>query len=101
MRGLKKQWFGVDETTDVISFSTKSLLGPMKEDLIGEIVVNEDEVRRNANLYGVSFEQEMARVVAHGVLHVYGYEDDTEAGKDAMKAIENVVVGSVRQPEGQ
>lgn len=114
MRAFKKQWFGIDETTDVISFATGTQNmpvslgaspprqaggetgqgGQIEEDLVGEIVVNEDEVRRNAKAFGVSFEQEMARVVAHGVLHVYGYEDDTKEGKAAMKAIEDVVVSN-------
>lgn len=104
MRAFKKQWFGIDETTDVISFAagTQNMPvslgagqgGQIEEDLVGEIVVNEDEVRRNAKAFGVSFEQEMARVVAHGVLHVYGYEDDTKEGKAAMKAIEDVVVSN-------
>ena len=60
--------------------------------MAGEIIINEDEVRRNAREYNVSFEQEMARVVAHGVLHVYGYEDDTDKKRQAMKAIEDIVV---------
>jgi len=104
MRQFKKQWFGIDEVTDVISFATgnpnmqisKYVNKQIEEDLVGEIVVNEDEVRRNAEAFGVSFEQEMARVVAHGVLHVYGYTDDTEEGKSAMKAIEDEIVDKVQ-----
>lgn len=102
MRLLKKQWFGVDEITDVISFASGAMMNKQidkstnrqTDDVVGEIVVNEDEVRRNAEAFGVSFEQEMARVVAHGVLHVYGYQDDTKEGKAAMKAIEDVVVSN-------
>lgn len=105
MRLLKKQWFGVDEVTDVISFASGAMMNKQidkstnrqMDDVVGEIVVNEDEVRRNAEAFGVSFEQEMARVVAHGVLHVYGYQDDTKEGKAAMKAIEDTVVEKIRR----
>jgi len=97
MRLLKEQWFGVDEVTDVISFSTGNPNMQNNDDVVGEIVVNEDEVRRNAEAFGVSFEQEMARVVAHGVLHVYGYQDDTKEGKAAMKAIEDTIVGKIQE----
>lgn len=107
MRQYKKQWFGIDEVTDVISFATQKMTKDQSaswrtndqlegsQDLVGEIVVNEDQVRRNAAEYGVSFEQEMARVVAHGVLHVYGYTDDTDEGRLAMKAIEDEIVSGI------
>ncbi|MCA9397877.1 rRNA maturation RNase YbeY [candidate division WWE3 bacterium] len=109
IRRINKEWFNKDTSTDVISFSmiehqasttTRTSENTTENDLdilsppkmAGEIVVNENEVQRNAEKFGVTFEQEMARVVAHGVLHLYGYEDDTDDKRNAMKAIEDLVV---------
>lgn len=88
---LKKKWFHVDDTTDVISFPMHTVMDE-NVTLAGEIVINEEQVRRNADEYGVDFVVEMARVVTHGVLHLYGYTDDTKKGKEAMSAIEDTIV---------
>lgn len=60
--------------------------------LLGEVIVNKDEVLRNAEMYHVSYAQELARCVAHGVLHLMGYTDDTPQHKAAMSSIEDSVV---------
>ncbi|MCA9389912.1 rRNA maturation RNase YbeY [candidate division WWE3 bacterium] len=100
---LNSQWFNKENPTDVISFpmsQNDSDTAPEETTLLpklaGEIVVDEDEIRRNAEKFGVSFEQELARVVAHGVLHLYGYEDDTDERRQAMKSIEDTVVNDFR-----
>lgn len=81
--------------TDVISQLIDESL-PDGTKYLGEIVVNEDQVRRQARGYGVSEAEEMARVVAHGVLHLLGYEDDTPEKREAMKAVEDSVVSKIR-----
>ncbi|NTV30817.1 rRNA maturation RNase YbeY [candidate division WWE3 bacterium] len=95
MKTLNKQVFDHDFTTDVISFPMATPL-PNNQDYLGEIVVNQDQVKRNAEEFGVSYAQELARVVAHGVLHLLGYEDDTPEKKAKMTAIEDAVVREVK-----
>lgn len=94
MKALNKQVFDHDYTTDVISFPMATPL-PNNRDYLGEIVINQDQVARNAEEYGVSYAHELARVVAHGVLHLLGYEDDTPEKKARMSAIEDAVVREV------
>lgn len=91
MREVNKQVFGKKSTTDVISMPYQHQVKKDTE-LVGEIVVNTQVVRKNAKRFGVTYEQELARVVAHGVLHLQGFEDKTVKGKTAMKAIEDWVV---------
>jgi len=101
MKKVNSIVFGRDATTDVISMPIMEKINLDKSkdiELCGEIVVNHDQVVRNAKEYEVSYEQELARVVAHGVLHIMGYTDDTEKARSAMKAIEDAVVSTV--PEG-
>lgn len=83
--------------TDVISQPIGDEL-PDGTRYLGEVIINEEQVRRQAREYGVSEAQELARVVAHGVLHLLGYEDETPEKRAQMKAIEDAVVREVSQP---
>jgi rRNA maturation RNase YbeY len=77
-RRINREFLGHDEPTDVLSFPLEK-----GERLEGEIYVNLDRARQQAGLYGVSFGNEVARLVIHGVLHLLGYDDRTgrEAGR--------------------
>lgn len=87
--------------TDDSAMDTDVISQPINEELpngtkyLGEVVVNEEQVKRQADEYSVSEEEEMARVVAHGVLHLLDYEDDTPENREAMKAIEDSVVREI------
>jgi probable rRNA maturation factor len=97
MRSLNQKVFGHFEQTDVISFPINEEMKKTQTDYLGEIVVNQDEVARNATQFGVKYDEELARVVAHGVLHLLGYEDGTVQGKAAMKSVEDSVIKRISQ----
>ena len=99
MRKLNARVFGKNSPTDVIAFPMSTQLSDQNE-YLGEIVVDQDEVARNAKKYKVGYAQELARVVAHGVLHLVGYEDRSEVGKRAMRAVEDSVVKEVEGGTG-
>ena len=66
--------------TDIITFDHS------EGDLLqGEIYISVDRVRENAIKYKVTFEQELARVMIHGVLHLAGYRDKKPAEKALMR----------------
>lgn len=92
MKEINRKVFGSSSTTDVISLPLNE--SDAEKNVLGDLVVNVDEVK-NADKYGVSFIAELARVVAHGVLHLYGYDDATDKGKAAMRTIEDMVVKDV------
>ena len=73
-----------DYATDVISFPLEN--GAVLE---GEVYVNLDRARAQARVYGVSFSNEVARLVIHGTLHLVGYDDSTEKKAERMKAEED------------
>lgn len=68
-----------DTLTDVITFP---YLSP--PNVQGDIFISVDRVRDNAAAYKVTFEQELHRVIIHGVLHLCGYTDDTPETKALM-----------------
>lgn len=80
-RELAVNWefLGHDYYTDVITFdySTASTLN-------GDIFISLDTVRSNAEMVGCSFEQELNRILIHGVLHLTGQGDKTPETKAQM-----------------
>lgn len=61
-----------DYYTDIITFPLND------EPLLAEIYISIDRVRDNATFLGISFEDELHRVIIHGILHLCGYEDHEE-----------------------
>ncbi|MFZ4543620.1 MAG: rRNA maturation RNase YbeY [Saprospiraceae bacterium] len=79
-----------DDYTDVITF-------PYSEDRIeGEIYISVDRVKDNAVLLGIPFENELHRVMIHGMLHLCGYTDKTPEDKSAMTAKENFYLSKLQ-----
>jgi len=100
MRALNLQWRKIDRVTDVLSFaqddflrrfSKKSLL---PHEFLGEIVICLDQVSRDAKELKVKLSHELAWVVAHGVLHLFGYDHEAkDAGAIAMRQKEKEYLG--------
>ncbi|RPI03724.1 MAG: rRNA maturation RNase YbeY [Calditrichaeota bacterium] len=85
MRTLHHQYFQKNSTTDVISFN----LSDRDSSLEGEIYICVDVARQNAQEYGVSIENELYRLAAHGILHLLDYDDETEEQRFKMTQWEN------------
>jgi len=73
-----------DYFTDIITFDYRA--GNV---VSGDLFVSIDRVRENARSYKVSFSTEIHRVLVHGVLHLCGWTDASDAEKAAMRAEEN------------
>jgi probable rRNA maturation factor len=73
-----------DYYTDIITFNY------CEGDLIsGDLFISTDRVKDNAQTYQVSFEEELLRVMSHGVLHLIGYNDKSEAEERIMRKKED------------
>lgn len=75
--GLNKQFLQHDTYTDILTFSLADSPFP----IIAEIYISIDRVKENAQKMKVSFENELLRVMIHGILHLCGYEDSTPVKK--------------------
>lgn len=84
VRGLHGRWLGVDEFTDVISFS----LGD-GEDIDGEIYVDLDTAMERHTHFFSTFEDETRRYIIHGLLHLIGYDDADPQRREAMRRKED------------
>ncbi len=68
IKELNKNFRKKNKPTDVLAF-------PMGEDgILGDIAISVETARKNAKAYSVSFEQEIKRLIIHGVLHLLGYK---------------------------
>ena len=96
MQEMNRDYLGHDFCTDVLSFDHSDLYANGK--ISGDIYISIDTVVWNAQVYASSFEEELLRVMAHGLLHLLGFDDfDDEVSKvmrqqeDCAIALFNVV----------
>ncbi|MBR4808939.1 MAG: rRNA maturation RNase YbeY [Bacteroidales bacterium] len=78
------QYLGHDYFTDIITFDYCE-----GKKISGDLFISVDSVRENAAFYGVDFNEELHRVIVHGVLHLIGYDDHTEDEIKTMRSKEN------------
>lgn len=76
---VNRQFLGHDYYTDVITFDYTA-----GNTLNGDIFISLDTVRSNAETVGVSYEDELRRIIIHGVLHLTGQGDKTPETKAQM-----------------
>jgi rRNA maturation RNase YbeY len=88
---VNQEFLGHDYYTDIITFDTSDYGFPgVDEDKVSsDIVISVDSVRENAKLYGATFEDELHRVIIHGILHLIGYDDHEEEDKKQMRNAED------------
>ena len=85
LAGVNLQYLHHNTLTDIITFDTS-------EDvrfIAGEIFISLDRVKENALKFRASFEEELHRVMVHGVLHLVGYSDKTSQQKKIMRKKED------------
>ncbi|WKK83163.2 rRNA maturation RNase YbeY [Marivirga arenosa] len=77
-----------DTYTDIITFDLND--SEEQNNLIeSDIFISIDRIKENANNLKIGFEQELSRVMAHGILHLIGFKDKTEDEKSKMREAEN------------
>ncbi len=84
IRPLNKRYKHRDAPTDVLSFNLDDL---------GEVIISSDTALENSRRFRTSFEKEIVLYIIHGILHLFGYEDETLKVKKRMSEKENTVMG--------
>lgn len=87
MRELNWRWRGKRGTTDVLSFpAEQSEFEKLEGSNLGDVVISVEQAARQAAEHDLSFENEMAQLILHGLLHLCGYDHETDEGQ--MNALE-------------
>ena len=66
---------------------------PGMAEMLGDVVISVDTAVRQAETHNIALEQELALLAVHGILHLIGYEDETEAGAERMRVKEREILG--------
>ena len=82
MREINRTWRGKRGTTDVLSFPANQDEFEKVEGLnLGDILISTEQTARQAKDHGLSFENEVAQLILHGLLHLSGYDHETDHGE--------------------
>ena len=79
-----REFLAHDEFTDVITFDGQTGTG-----VSGDVLMSLDRITDNAKSFGVSTQQELRRVMVHGLLHLLGHSDKSAANRKAMSVLED------------
>jgi probable rRNA maturation factor len=81
---FNKIYLNHDYSTDIITFDNSE-----NKKISGDIVISIERVKENSKKYKVKLEDELRRVMAHGLLHLLGYDDKNEKEKKRIRKKEN------------
>ncbi|WP_276379325.1 rRNA maturation RNase YbeY [Flavobacterium sp. H4147] len=81
---INVEYLNHDTLTDIISFDYT-----VGNEISGDIFVSVERVEDNAKDFNVSFEEELKRVLAHGILHYCGYKDKSDEDAELMRSKED------------
>ncbi|MGY8919135.1 MAG: rRNA maturation RNase YbeY [Flavobacteriales bacterium] len=88
---VNKEFLNHDTLTDIITFDYSDLSG-----LSGEVLISTVRVKENAQEFSQVFDVELRRVMVHGVLHLCGFKDKTDAEKRLMTEKEDFYLSRFR-----
>ncbi len=101
IRGLNRQYRGIDQSTDVLAFALREDSFPLHSKglhrhLLGDVVVSVPTAKRQAAEQGHSLQQEMTVLMIHGLLHLLGYDHERSiADAGVMKRKEKKLLQAV------
>lgn len=89
---VNREYLGHDYYTDVITFDYD------ENDIVsGDVVISLDTVRSNAELFGKDYDDELHRVIIHGILHLCGINDKGPGEREIMEAAENKALAMLKK----
>jgi probable rRNA maturation factor len=94
IRELNRRYRGLEEPTDVLSFSQEPDLahrGPAQSLVAGDIVISLDTLTRNARREGQPLETELKRLLIHGMLHLQGLDHAEEGDSEMLRVQERLL----------
>ena len=89
---INKQYLNHNTYTDIITFDYSE-----GKTISGEIFISIDRVRENSEKMDTTFEDELHRVIIHGVLHLCGHKDKTKIDSDNMRRLEDKALRLLNQ----
>lgn len=98
LQELNRQFMGVDEPTDVLSFPAEQVDPETGELYLGDIAISLERAQAQAEAGGHSLQAELQLLVVHGVLHLLGYDHAEPAEKEQMWAAQAKILQELGVP---
>lgn len=95
MRRLNRERLGHDHVTDIITFDLRD---HARAPIDGELLICPERAYRNARAYAESPRREVLRYVAHGILHLLGYDDASPEERARMHRLEDEMLSWLSLP---
>lgn len=95
---LNRRFADEDHATDVLAFALAEGPGPHASGLLGDVVISIETASRQAAQRRAPVEDEVLLLLAHGLLHLVGYDHRTAAEKRLMTARTDVLIAAARAP---
>ncbi len=92
LRALNSRWRGIDKPTNVLSFPAARSDPPGAAPALGDIALAFETLAREAGELGVPLADHYRHLVAHGFLHLIGYDHETDAEAERMEALETRIL---------
>ncbi len=88
MRELNKTFRAKDSTTDVLSFPFEADEYDLETENLGDIVISVEQAERQARENDLILESEIKQLILHGILHLCGFDHETDAGEMNRRELE-------------
>lgn len=98
VRGLNARFRGKDKPTNVLSFPALERFGEASPQMLGDIVLAQETIEREAAEQGVAAAHHLQHLVVHGLLHLLGFDHETEQEAQEMEGIEIEVLAGLDIP---
>lgn len=94
MQELNLRYRGKNSPTDVLAFPLREKAGPARK-ILGEVVICPEVAKEEAASRGHPVEQELVLLLIHGLLHLLGYEDESESQARLMREKEKKILNTL------
>ena len=96
IRTVNREWRNQDKPTNVLSFPAFPLLpGGQPGPMLGDIVLAEETLRREALDLGIAFDDHLTHLLVHGFLHLFGYDHMTDEEAAVMEGLETRILAEL------
>ena len=104
---LNREYRKIDRPTDVLSFALLEAQTPSPvvnadagaPTILGDIIISTETAWRQADERGHSFERELSILLLHGILHLFGYDHETDEEAQRMEALVQQLLNEIRFPD--
>ena len=95
LRALNLRWRGLDKPTNVLSFPSPPSDGTGETTTLGDIALAYETLKREAEDLGVPLADHYSHLIAHGFLHLIGYDHETDVEAERMEALETRILAAL------